>query len=99
MASSNAQRVPRETRQSIRTRLLILLVGLTTAAVLAVGYLGVSSVQRIGRSARLTSAGALRVQAEEFLRQGGAAGAGSVHSPGCRNPEALVISLLKAPSS
>jgi GAF domain-containing protein/HAMP domain-containing protein len=46
-----------------------LLLGLTTIAVLAVGYLGVSSVQRIGRSARQTSAEALRSQAQEYLRQ------------------------------
>jgi GAF domain-containing protein len=45
------------------------LLGLTTAAVVGVGYLGVNSVQRIGTSARQTSADALRVQAEEYLRQ------------------------------
>jgi GAF domain-containing protein/HAMP domain-containing protein len=44
-------------------------MGLTTATVLAVGYLGVRSVQRIGDSARQTSADALRLQAEEYLRQ------------------------------
>ena len=56
-------------RPSIRSRILILLLGLTTMAVVAVGYLGVSSVQRIGRRARQTSAGALRSQAKEYLRQ------------------------------
>jgi GAF domain-containing protein/HAMP domain-containing protein len=45
------------------------LLGLTTVAVLAVGYLGVSSVQRIGRSARQTSSAALRSQAKEYLDQ------------------------------
>jgi signal transduction histidine kinase/CheY-like chemotaxis protein len=69
MASANAQGVPLETRRSIRTRVLVLLLGLTTAAVVGMGYLGVSSVQRIGKSARQTSANALRVQAEEYLRQ------------------------------
>ncbi len=56
-------------RQSIQSRLLLLLLGLTTVAVLAVGYLGVTSVQRIGKSARRTSTEALRSQAEEYLRQ------------------------------
>ncbi|MGD2147007.1 MAG: GAF domain-containing protein [Anaerolineae bacterium] len=68
MAKSSAQQVVRE-RQTIRTRLLLLLMGLTTAAVLAVGYLGIRSVQSIGSSARQTSAGALRAQAEEYLRR------------------------------
>jgi GAF domain-containing protein/HAMP domain-containing protein len=47
----------------------MLLLGLTTAAVIGVGYLGVTSVQQIGRGARQTSAAALRAQAEEYLRQ------------------------------
>jgi GAF domain-containing protein/HAMP domain-containing protein len=47
----------------------MLLLGLTTVAVLAVGYLGIHSVQRIGRSARQTSAEALRAQAREYLQQ------------------------------
>jgi GAF domain-containing protein/HAMP domain-containing protein len=55
-------------RQSIRTRLLALLLGLTIFSVLAAGYLGASSVQRIGTSAQGISAEALRVQAEEYLR-------------------------------
>lgn len=56
-------------RPSIRSRILILLLGLTIVAVVAVGYLGVGSVQRIGRSAQQTSAEALRSQAKEYLRQ------------------------------
>jgi GAF domain-containing protein/HAMP domain-containing protein len=56
-------------RQSVRTRLLALLVGLTTISVLTVGYLGVNSIQRVGEGARQISAGALRTQAEEYLRQ------------------------------
>jgi len=56
-------------RQSIRTRWLVLLLGLTTVSVLTVGYLGVNSVQSVGESAQQTSAEALRAQAEEYLRQ------------------------------
>jgi GAF domain-containing protein/HAMP domain-containing protein len=56
-------------RQSVRTRLLVLLVGLTTISVLTVGYLGVNSIQRMGEGAQRISAGALRTQAEEYLRQ------------------------------
>ncbi len=56
-------------RQSIRTRWLVLLLGLTTVSVLTVGYLGVNSVQSVGESAQQISAEALRVQAEEYLRQ------------------------------
>lgn len=67
MASSKAE--AHESRRSIRSQLLLLLLGLTTAAVLAVGYLGVNSVQRIGRNARQTSGEALRSQASEYLRQ------------------------------
>ena len=55
--------------RSIRTRLLVLLLGLTTISVLAVAYLGVSSIQRVGQSAQQTSSEALRAQAEEYLRQ------------------------------
>jgi signal transduction histidine kinase/CheY-like chemotaxis protein/HAMP domain-containing protein len=47
----------------------MLLLGLTTITVVAVGYLGVTSVQSIGTSARRTSAEALRSQAKEYLRQ------------------------------
>jgi GAF domain-containing protein/HAMP domain-containing protein len=56
-------------RRSIRTRLLMLLLGLTTIAVLTVGILGVNSVQSVGQSARRISAAALRNQAEEYLRR------------------------------
>jgi len=56
-------------RRSIRTRLLLLLLLLTTVSVLIVGYLAVSSIRSFGESARETSAGALRDQAEESLRQ------------------------------
>jgi len=55
--------------QSIRTRLLLLLLGLTTITVLAVGYLGADSVRSIGETARQTSTDALRAQAEKYLRQ------------------------------
>ena len=56
-------------RHSIRTRLLVLLLGLTTVSVLTVGYLAVNSAQSVGESARRVSAEALRSQAEEYLRQ------------------------------
>jgi GAF domain-containing protein/HAMP domain-containing protein len=55
--------------RSIRTRLLVLLLGLTTISVLAVAYLGVNSMQRVGQSAQQISGEALRAQAEEYLRQ------------------------------
>jgi len=65
-----AEPAPRLTvGRSIRTRLLVLLLGLTTISVLAVAYLGVSSIQRVGQSAQQTSGEALRAQAEEYLRQ------------------------------
>ncbi len=69
MASPGVRRRQPATRQSIRTRLLALLLGLTTIAVLTVGYLGINSVQNVGESARQISAEALRTQAEEYLRQ------------------------------
>ena len=56
-------------RQSIRTRLMVLLIGLTTISVLIIGILAVNSVQSVGKSASQISAEALRSQAEEYLRQ------------------------------
>ena len=55
--------------RSIRARLLAWLLGLTTISVLAVAYLGVNSIQKVGQSAQQTSGEALRAQAEEYLRQ------------------------------
>ncbi len=55
--------------QSIRTRLLVLLLGLTIISGMAAAYLGVNSVQNVGATAQNISANALRTQAEEFLRQ------------------------------
>jgi GAF domain-containing protein/HAMP domain-containing protein len=67
---SMAKPAPRLTvRQSIRTRLLALLLGLTILSVLTVAYLGVNSIQRAGRSAQQISSEALRAQAEEYLCQ------------------------------
>jgi GAF domain-containing protein len=54
---------------SLRTRLLALLLGLTTVSVLTVGYLGVRSIQTVGDRAQRISADALKSQAEEYLRQ------------------------------
>jgi GAF domain-containing protein/HAMP domain-containing protein len=55
--------------QSIRTRLLALFSGLIVISVLAIGYLGVNSVQTVGESAQRISTQALRTQAEEYLRR------------------------------
>ena len=56
-------------RQSIRTRLLVLFLGLIVISVLAICYLGVNSVQTAGESAHRISTQALRTQAEEYLRR------------------------------
>jgi GAF domain-containing protein/HAMP domain-containing protein len=56
-------------RRSIRTRLVALLLGLTVIPMLAVGYLGVNSVRSVGGKAQQISAGALRDQAERYLRE------------------------------
>jgi PAS domain S-box-containing protein len=53
--------------RSIRTRLLVLLLGLVAVTILAVAYLGLSSIQRIGQSAQEISGEALRTQAEDYL--------------------------------
>jgi GAF domain-containing protein/HAMP domain-containing protein len=67
--SSNARWHQLPAGQSIRTRLLALLLGLTTASVLIIGSLGVNSVWRMGRNAQRISVEALGSQAEEYLRQ------------------------------
>ncbi len=54
-------------RYTIRTRLLVVLLSLTTVSVLTVGYMGFRSVQSVGESAQQVSTGALRTQAEEYL--------------------------------
>jgi GAF domain-containing protein/HAMP domain-containing protein len=70
MPVSIGKLAPRLTfRRSIRTRLLVLLLSLTTISVLAIAYLNVNSIQRLGQSAQQTSGDALRAQAEEYLRQ------------------------------
>ncbi|HIQ01558.1 MAG TPA: HAMP domain-containing protein, partial [Anaerolineales bacterium] len=69
MASQGIRRERLVVRRSIRTRLLILLLSMTTISVLAVGYLGINSVQSMGEQAQRISADALRAQAEEYLRQ------------------------------
>jgi GAF domain-containing protein/HAMP domain-containing protein len=56
-------------RYSIRTRLLSLLLGLTTASVAIIAYLGVNSILRTGQSAQLASSARLRAQSEEYLVQ------------------------------
>ncbi|MCP4539656.1 MAG: GAF domain-containing protein [Chloroflexi bacterium] len=55
--------------QSLRTRLLITSLGLVIIAMLAGGYLGVNSVQSMGRRTQQVSGEALRAQAEEYLSQ------------------------------
>ena len=67
--SSSTRWQPLPARQSIRTRLLVLLLGLTTASVLIIGSLGVNSVWRMGHNAQQISVEALESQAEEYLRQ------------------------------
>ena len=69
MASQGIHRERPAVRRSIRTRLLVLLLGLTALSVLTVGYLGVSVVQDVGQRAQQVSAEALRTQAEEYLRR------------------------------
>ena len=56
-------------RPSIRSRILVLLLGLTVVGILALGYLGVNAVQNTGETARDVSAQALESQAQEYLRQ------------------------------
>lgn len=68
--SSNTDHPSRpEAKQSIRTRLVALLLGLTIIPMLAVGYLGVDSARSVGGRAQQVSAGALRDQAEQYLRE------------------------------
>ncbi len=55
--------------RSIRTRSLLVLFALVALAVLAAGYLGVNSVQNVGKKAQQISAEALRTQAQEYLVQ------------------------------
>jgi GAF domain-containing protein/HAMP domain-containing protein len=69
MSSQVAHRHQPAVRYSIRTRLLVVLLSLTTISVLAVGYVGFRSVQSVGEGARRVSTEALRAQAEEYLRQ------------------------------
>jgi len=56
-------------RQSIRTRLLLVLLGLISVSVLAISTLALDSVQRMAERAQQVSAEALRAQAEEYLRR------------------------------
>src|SRR5512136_494763 len=69
MSSQVVHRRQPAVRYGIRTRLLVVLLSLTTISVLAAGYVGFRSVQSVGESARRVSAEALRAQAEEYLRQ------------------------------
>jgi GAF domain-containing protein/HAMP domain-containing protein len=54
-------------RQSIRTRLLLLLLGLTLASVVTIAFLGVNSILTAGQNAQQVSSTTLRAQAEEYL--------------------------------
>jgi len=60
---------PSARRPSIRSRILALLLALTIVGVVALGYLGVNSVQNTGETARKVSAQALEGEAQEYLRQ------------------------------
>lgn len=67
---SQSDQTPRlKTRGSIRNRLVALLLGLTVIPMLVIGYLGVDSVRNVGGKAQQVSAGALRDQAERYLRE------------------------------
>ena len=69
MPSQTGQTSRLKTRGSIRNRLVALLLGLTVIPMLVIGYLGVNSVRRVGGKAQQVSAGALRDQAERYLRE------------------------------
>ena len=58
-----------QAKQSIRTRLLISLLGLATASVLITAYLGANSILTAGERVRQASGATLRAQAEESLLQ------------------------------
>lgn len=69
MSPQSDQTARLKTRGSIRDRLVALLLGLTVIPMLVIGYLGVSSVRNVGGKAQQVSAGALRDQAERYLRE------------------------------
>lgn len=58
-----------KTRHSIRTRLLLLFLGLTTVTLIVSGYLAVSTLLRATNSAQQISQSALKTQAAEFMVQ------------------------------
>ncbi len=62
-------------RNSIRTRLLGLLLGLTVVSVMTTGFMGVNSILQTGQSAQRASSAALRDQAKSYLVQLTSAGA------------------------
>ncbi len=53
--------------QSIKARLLLMLLGLTTISVLVVAILSVNSIIQTGQQAKEAASETLRLQAEEFL--------------------------------
>jgi signal transduction histidine kinase len=55
--------------RSIRTEMLILLLGLTTTSIAIIAYLGVNSIETAGNDAQQITAANLRSQAERFLAQ------------------------------
>jgi GAF domain-containing protein/HAMP domain-containing protein len=69
MPSQSDQTPQLKTRGSIRNRLVAFLLGLTVIPMLVIGYLGVNSVRSVGGKAQQVSAGALRDQAERYLRE------------------------------
>jgi GAF domain-containing protein/HAMP domain-containing protein len=54
-------------RRSIRTRLLLLLLGLTLVSVVTIAFLAVNSILTAGESAQQASSTTLRAQAEDYL--------------------------------
>ncbi|MEZ4644066.1 MAG: hypothetical protein R3E31_15275 [Chloroflexota bacterium] len=56
-------------RQSIRARLLTLILGLTILSIVIIGYVSINSILRAGQSAQVVSNDVLQQQAEDFLLQ------------------------------
>jgi GAF domain-containing protein/HAMP domain-containing protein len=67
--SSRVRWHPTRIGKGIQTRLLALLLGLTTVSVIVIAALGVNSILTAGQNAQRASSDALRAQAEQYLVQ------------------------------